>query len=239
MGTTANPSEVIGDARHAFDGYLRLTSDWSEWTRRRLVPIETPKSWHYPEDTVQTDMMIFSTVFTRLWSALADRAEFARSYAGKKRAFDELAYVVTPNKSDPHRLAGQDGFWNQNAAGAFLPLPPTDEAGMYELGRTLRNGFNHFNFRFVDKTPEKYFRDMGLPLPSVIVEPTRNHNYRVFVCDWNTLTKGSFGDPGTNSRLVGTHFTHLRYHMFMFLARFLSEPGKPPYTDILTGQLVA
>jgi hypothetical protein len=116
---------------------------------------------------------------------------------------------------------------------------------MRQLYRTLRNGFSHFNFRFVDWTPIQYFARLGLGIPDVVIMQDQIHNYRVFICDWAGGTKDPadctkrkkaiFGEPRTDSRLVGTHFGPLRYHLFLFLARFFWEPGRELYDDVVTG----
>jgi len=104
---------------------------------------------------------------------------------------------------------------------------------MKALCKTLRDGFGHFRYRYADRTPTEYFRRMGLPLPTTVVaKPDLAHNYKVFVCDWK-LKKGNFGDPNTDSRLVGTHFPHLRYHLFRFLALFFSDSDRKPSYDII------
>jgi hypothetical protein len=64
------------------------------------------------------------------------------------------------------------------------------------------------------------------------VEPTLAKNYRAFICDWK---RKAFGDAGSDSRMIGIHLAHFRYHLFRYLARFFSEPGREPYIDIVIG----
>jgi hypothetical protein len=59
-----------------------------------------------------------------------------------------------------------------------------------------------------------------------------------YICDRNKQ-RGGFMDPNSDTRIIETHFAHLRYHLFMFLARFFSEPDHEPYQDILTGQSIS
>jgi hypothetical protein len=56
------------------------------------------------------------------------------------------------------------------------------------------------------------------------------------VCDW--LPSKAFIDPASDTRIVETHFAHLRYQLFRFLAYFfMSRPGQ--YIDILTNEPMA
>ena len=174
-------------------------------------------------------------IFTQLWSGIGDKDRFGCFYEKKRPAFGELERIVT-HCNDPSRWPEQCGFWNQDDRGDFVPLSAADEHGMRELCRTLRNGFGHFNFRYVNRAPEVYFERLGLRRPLVVQKPEILRNYRVFVWDhivWDHKRKKTFGDPDTDSRLVGTHFAPLRYHLFMFLARFFCQPGEEPYDDLI------
>jgi hypothetical protein len=209
----------------------------SDQTRpRRCVRAPSPRDWDYPPETVQTDLLAFSMIFTQLWSVLGKEGEFGSFYDNKRPALGEFECIVT-HCSDRSMLPEQCGFWNQNKCGDFVPLSPADEPGMRELCRTLRNGFGHFNFRYDNRTPHDFFNRLGLRRPPVVLKPDVAYNYRVFI--WDHWSKTTFGDPDTDSRLVGTHFAPLRYHLFVFLARFFCEPGEEPYDDIIySGQKV-
>src|SRR5947208_2236268 len=116
-----------------------------------------------------------------------------------------------------------------------VQMPISGAQGVRLLCRTLRNGFAHFNFRYINVAPSLYFPQMNLALPAHIPQPDVAKNYRIFICDWNKH-RGGFLDPDSDTRIIETHFAHLRYHLFMFLARFFTKPDREPYRDILTGQ---
>jgi len=121
----------------------------------------------------------------------------------------------------------------------FRPLQHVEE-------RDLAREFRRSRFRkelVVGREKERALQHLAPPLDllglvdkasptTVVAKPDLAHNYKVFVCDWK-LKKGNFGDPNTDSRLVGTHFPHLRYHLFRFLALFFSDSDRKPSYDII------
>jgi hypothetical protein len=165
-----------------------------------------------------------------LWGALKTETTFGYYYAAKTAAFSELVRIITPNEPDPQGFTAHARFWKMN-----VHMPICGAKGVRLLCRTLRNGFAHFNFRYIDVAPLRYFPQMNLALPAHIPEPDVANNYRIFICDWNKQ-RGDFMDPDSDTRIIETHFAHLRYHLFMFLARLFTEPDREPYRDILTGQ---
>lgn len=232
-GTTYPADDFVADARVIFNDYLSATSI-REF--RRSVP-NPDEGFTYPQPTAQTDMAAFSVVFTCLWRILQRREYFSLYYADKPIAFEEIRRIVTPLVGEFSRYTTYAGFWGQNDSGTFIPVPPNNEASIMEVCRTLRNGFGHFNFRYTDVAPNEYFMRLNLTPPPVIPDPNVPSNYRVFICDWQSQRGMQFGDNDSDSRIVATHFAHLRYHLFLFLARFFSEPGVPPYKDILNSPI--
>jgi hypothetical protein len=109
----------------------------------------------------------------------------------------------------------------------------------WNLLKTLRDGFGHFNYRLHDLSPDVYFKDIGLPLaPALAVpdrEPHKRDNYRVFICDWRAGKQGTkrFLTEGSDTRIAETNFAHLRYHLYCFLARFFMHHCGGDYVDIL------
>lgn len=234
--TTFPAAEFVADARVIFDDYLDATRI-PEFVRS--FPSPGSELFTYPQRTIQTDMAAFSVVFTCLWRVLHCEEYFSFYYTEKAKAFEDIGRIVTPNDNDPMRLTAHAGFWRKDNSEPFVRVPLNDERSVYEVCRTLRNGFGHFNFRYTDVAPDVYFRRLTLTLPSDIPDPSVPNNYRVFICDWRNHWRGrqfQFGDIDSNSRIAATHFAHLRYHLFLFLARFFSEPGTRPYKDILTGE---
>jgi hypothetical protein len=75
---------------------------------------------------------------------------------------------------------------------------------------------------------------MGLSLPRHLPQPDVACHYRIFICDWKNGR--DFMGPDSDTRIIETHFAHFRYHLFMFLARFFSDPEHEVYKDILTLQ---
>lgn len=217
-------ASVLVDAREIFDQYLRATDE--SFVRTKPLPAG---GYEYPEATVQADCAAFAMVFTCLWRAIGSSQVFQSYYALKPLAFNELANMVTP---DAYSGTTSGGFWVQQGVN-LVPTSPRTETDMRKLCRTLRNGFCHFNFRYINVAPRNYFQQLGLPLPGIIFAPDVVDNYRVYICDWKNHKRG-FMDPGSDTRIIETQFARLRYHLFRFLALFFTEPEKPPYKDILT-----
>jgi hypothetical protein len=232
---------AIQEARRLFDDYLKVTP-FLNFLRQRNAPPDSRWPILYPAETIQTDMMAFAAVFSCLWDTLGDKSQFPGIYNANRSAFVELRKIVTPNNDGFARFAR---FWVQQGQDV-IPCEPFADPCVYNLGRTLRNGLAHFNFRYLDKTPEDYFRlllthnaspSQKFPLPAAMKatarEPTTAENYRIFIIDQGT--KGFLSsDPKSNTRIIETDFAHLRYHLFCFLARFFTQPLDQPYIDILT-----
>jgi hypothetical protein len=231
--TTA--AAIVADARAMFEHYLAATPS-STFVRSIWQP---EKGHHfYPEPTIQADAGAFAGVFTCLWRALEVPGMFARYYADKSAAFVELARIVKPNDDG---YAAHARFWVQDGA-SLVRRVPSDADTMKRLCKTLRDGFSHFNFRYINDTPKGYFERLRLVLPSAIPEPTVANSHRIFICDWIPKKSGrrlQFMDADSDSRVIETHFAHFRYHLFCFLARFFAEPGGASYHDILTLQPLA
>jgi hypothetical protein len=227
---TTESKAIVSDACVMFDCYLEATRGPAF---RRIGAQSGDGNFSYPETTLQADAGAFAGAFNCLWRALENHATFDHCYAAKRTAFDEFVRIVTPNAPDPKNFTTHARFWTMDAE-----TPVADARAMRLLCKTLRNGFAHFNFRYIDVTPLNYFQRMSLALPTHIPEPDLARNYRIFICDWNKRC-GDFMGLGSDTRIIETHFAHLRYHLFMFLARFFTEPDHDPYVDILTGETIA
>ena len=226
---------IVADAQAMFENYLKATPS-ATFVRSKPRP---EGGYLYPEATIQADPGAFAGVFTCLWRAFEEPGMFARYYADKPEAFGELARIVTPN-SDGY--AAHARFWVQDGT-TLVRRVPSDEDTMKRLCKTLRDGFSHFNFRYIDVSPEEYFKRVNLTVPLDIPDRTDEGNdYRIFICDWKAKQKKKGGEciefmeVGSDTRVVETHFAHFRYHLFCFLARFFVVPGVAPYEDILTLQ---
>jgi hypothetical protein len=219
--------------RHLFRGHLKATPQESFV---RSVPIG-PQNFLYPEETIQTDLMAFATVYTCLWQVIAAEDAFRHYYVQKPDAFVELHKIVNPNPPDANgtRYAKHARFWVQDGADVAPCVPSTPDL-MWSLGRTLRNGLNHFRFRYRDDSPEDYFKRLDLSLPPAMrtadrVPERAAQNYRVFIIDYE---RPGFMATKSNTRIAETLFPHLRYHLFCFLARFFTGGGDQPFVDILS-----
>jgi hypothetical protein len=214
---------ILEDARDIFDSYLRATSSF---VRAKPLSIEV---FEYPQDTIQTDCVAFAHIFSCVWQAI--KSEFEDNYARKLNSFAKLVTIVTPGADTDAPYAG---FWVQDKKGGNLvSVSPSTKDSVRELCRTLRNGFDHFNFRYINVTPRDYFQRLGLTLPGIVINPDLASNYRIFICDWDSNRAG-FMEPTSDTRVIGTQFARLRYSLFRFLVDFFTEPGRTPYRDILT-----
>ncbi len=218
-------ASILDDARDIFNSYL-----WATGGFVRAIPL--PRGcFEYPKDTIQTDCLVFAYILSCIWQAMGSPEVFQKYYSLKPRAFANLAAIVNPEvKSGVHYA----GFWAQKGTDLVATSPGT-ETTMRTLFRTLRNGFGHFNFRYINVTPREYFQKLGLPLPGTIIDPDFASNYRIFICDWDAGKK-RFLEPKSDTRIIEAQFAELRYFLFLFLAYFFSERGRPPYKDILTNR---
>jgi hypothetical protein len=219
-------TSILDDAREIFDSYLRATNGFV-----RAIPLPT-EGFKYPQDTVQTDCVVFAYILSCIWQAIGSPQEFPKYYALKPKAFANLATMVTPGADTGISYAG---FWVQKGTN-LVPTSPRTETEMWTLCRTLRNGFGHFNFRYINVAPRDYFQQLALPLPGEVIDPNLADNYRIFICDWKPGKE--FLAVSSNTRIVDTQFARLRYSLFRFLTYFFAEPGRPPYKDILTKELI-
>ncbi|MBX3229106.1 MAG: hypothetical protein KIT84_02110 [Labilithrix sp.] len=217
----------LRDARVLFTNYLTLTRHWV-----RQIPQETGV-FLYPSDTIESDSMVFASIFSCVWEAIKFPPIFRSYLAAKPDAFIELRKIINPNADG---YAAHARFWVNNGSDTdVIECKGLTAECTRNLARTLRNGLNHFNYRYIDVTPSAYFDNLGLSLPpamqSAAREPTLGGNYRIFVVDHG---QAGFMRPNSDTRIVETLFAHLRYHLFCFLARILTEPGDAYVTDILT-----
>jgi hypothetical protein len=212
-------NDAIKDAWNLFDSYLTLNGGVI-----RCFPIG-PGNFMYPHPIAQQDMMVFSTIFTIVWEEIKDYKEakppapssgvFSGEYTGKPDAFAELANLAIPN-----------GFWVMDEFGPKPTLkrqPVADEPTMFSLGRTLRNGFNHANYRYDDLSPDKYFARLDMTTPDGVTDADKANNFRIFICDHRMNTK--LMAPGSKTRILDVPFAHLRYHLHLFLAKFFAAEG--------------
>jgi hypothetical protein len=209
------PTPQIDDARQLFDNYIELSRDLN-----RSVPEND--YFRYPYCVNEQDMMVFASMFTNVWQAI--RRDFAAQYDTKRKVFLELEHLTTPNQHCQH-----NAFWIQKGP-ALEHRVVTDVDGMRLLCRTLRNGFNHFNYRYADMAPNDYFKRLGVQPPAGIPHLTTTSNYRIFICDHKARTVFMARDSET--RVLETGFGHLRYHLYAFLARFFEAEGGRPYLDL-------
>jgi len=221
MSTSAS---VLVDARDIFDSYLRATSGFV-----RARP-SSEGGFTYPQDTIQTDCVAFAHIFSCVWEAI--KSEFEDNYYLKPASFMRLAATVTPGTGTDAPYAC---FWVQDKIGGNLvSVSPNTKDSVRELCRTLRNGFGHFNFRYINVPPRDYFQRLLLTVPINVADPDLANNYRIFICDWNSMRGKGFMQLSSNTRIVETHFARLRYTLFRFLADFFSQADRPNYMDILT-----
>jgi hypothetical protein len=222
---SAETMALVADARAIFEYYLASTAG-PGFTRTR--PQGATGVYLYPEALLQVDTGAFAGVFTCLWRALEVQAAFDYFYSASPIAFQELTRIVTPN-AGPDGLTECARFWVHDQ---IQQVTTADDSR--KLCRTLRNGFAHFNFRYIHVAPTEYFARLNLVQPSHIPDPLLPMNYRLFICDWRNQ-RGRFMDQGSDTRIIETHFAHLRYHLFRFLACFFLGQGATQYSDILTG----
>lgn len=212
--------DAIEDARFLFDSYVDTTKHIE-----RCTGTEDP--FLYPKGPSDLDMLVLGSVFTCLWQVIGNRTVFATHYASKQSAFYYLGLLTMPDTKH-HKYSC---FWEQQGL-ILVQGSVTTEDGMYSLCRTLRNGFGHFNYRYLDLSPDKYFAKLGVATPSGIRDQQTADNYRVFVCDH--LPRTRLMDPGSNTRILETGFGHLRYHLYFFLARFFHAAGGREPLDLMT-----
>lgn len=217
-------NERLKDAQKLFDQYIDTT-----WAIPRCIGDKAP--YTYPEGIAQTDMMVFAAVFTNLWDPIKGdkkkgHPEFDSEYGANPEAFSHL-----------HQLeAGKDEYAPYNAFYQQVddrvePLLLSDGDAIHTLCRTLRNGFNHFNYRYVDLCPDDYFKKLGTTTPTGIPDPTvPSQGHRIFICDHGT--KKPLMGKGSDTRILDVGFAHLQKHLYAFLAKFFAAQGGRPFVFI-------
>lgn len=214
-----------------YDNYISATAPFT----RTAQVAGRPGQHAYPEDTIVSDMLAFSKVFISLWAALEGGAR--PWYELDPDVFTNLEFVVKPHPGpDDTRYVR---FWMSSKPGDVEEASVAGPGNMIALGKTLRDGFGHFHYRWANLTPRQYFADLELTLPPALEAADRGpdtrgtHDYRIFILDWG---RGGYLS-GDGTRILETTFAHLRYHLACFLGRFfMRHAGAAPYTDILTQQ---
>lgn len=218
------PNPVVQDASELFNNYMTHTRGVVRSVKNLVGP-----NYTYPPYETEQDLMVFATIYTCVWEAIKE--DFPRYYndPAKAPAFKELEHVVEANNDFPFK-----GIWIQDGdalqhGNPLRPLAVDNMDGMLALCRTLRNGFNHFNYRWVNEPPDVYFGKLNIPTPHVIQQPQHRQNYRTFLCDWSTSRRNprQFLDRDSNSRVLETSCGIFRQHLHEFLGLFFhAECGR-------------
>jgi hypothetical protein len=232
--TMAMSTPALEDARTLFDNYVNTT-------KHILRCTGDVEPYIYPPGANELDMIALATVFSNVWQAIGNDKDFKTHYQGKPDAFRHLQCITEPDTNrKPKSWHPYNAFWRQDpsAPAKLVPIEVTKEEGMHALGRTLRNGFNHFNYRWVNDKPTQYFKRLAKPMPAALRDHTTDYNYRIFIIDhwtWNRKLKKAvmFMDPDSDTRILETHFGHIRFHLYYFLDLFFQAEGAPPALELL------
>jgi hypothetical protein len=152
MNKDGTMTTLADEARVLFDNYQQATPS-SEFKRLKELG---PQHFLYFEPHLQADMAVFAGVLANLWEGLRDRTVFAQHFKSKRQAFSAIREMIVPQT--PH--AEHTRFWSLNG-GALTSETLWNEQVAYNMCRTLRNGFSHFHFRYVDDPPVAYFKRMN------------------------------------------------------------------------------
>ena len=194
---------------NVFTTYMTATQNL-----QRSVKIND-KDYSYPEETVEMDLHVFFGLFCQLWET---RYKHRQANHHSFKALFEM-------KDSPLRTligclwAEGSFFCNERLYSKDDVLGSEDLA--YEFCRTLRNGFNHFNFLYCNVSTQDYFNEIGITKPTAFKDKIAN-NYRVYIYD----CAGIWLAQDSNSRAIEVQYHELRYSMHLFLRELLT-PNAP------------
>lgn len=193
---------------NVFTTYMTATQNL-----QRSVKIND-KDHRYPEKTVEMDLHVFSGLFCQLWET---------RYKNRQAAHHSFKALFEMKDSPLRTLIGciWAGSFFCNSRLYIKEEVLADEDLAYEFCRTLRNGFNHFNFSYCNKSTQDYFNEIGITKPTEFPDKFAD-NYRVYIYDHT----GNWLDQHSNSRAIEVQYHELRYSMHLFLRELLT-PNAP------------
>jgi hypothetical protein len=181
----------------------------------------------YPDDSLMSDLTVLAALFGETYEAFKQDAalsQFAAVLAGDANLREDFRRIV-------------EGDSGQDPDGSFWIFPPrgtgrvsTDDAvsvHLEQLLRTLRNGFLHFHWRFVDLSALNYWNaqhwstDGAAPEFDLANRPQKNH--MAYVADavppWDPTHFWGLKEL----RILVTPYSVLRYHLHLSLQQLLNE----------------
>lgn len=202
--------------RERFDAYFTFTKSL---TRSILQP---QGHFIYPNESMLSDLTVLSSLFAEVYQAFEE-------HGGKVPGFvtyvlSELPLLVDLGRIlEGHDAQEQDGsYWDFSVTSAG-PIPRADvlSAGHLDsLLRTLRNGFQHFHWRFENLSALDYWKarqwsTLGAPAAfNLSGRPPKN--YMAYIADAYRLDPQNFWQHKDLRILVTPHHV-LRYHLYLFL----------------------
>lgn len=198
--------EPLKDASILFRDYMNLTKD---------VPrsiLEEPGRYRYPDPITQTDMLVFAGIYSNVWQIIgkkAGRANFAKMWERLPNVFWHIQNMTVPEY--PH--CPNNAFrTRKRPERALVPVTDFSRADVaYDLCQTLRDGLSHFQYRFINETPNVYFRRVDKEMPGGIPNPgVEDPGYRIFIYDEKL------------KNVIDVGFAFLRLNLFNFLKYFFA-----------------
>jgi hypothetical protein len=195
--------------RPTFDAYLATTAEVV-----RSVPAEDGPYFVYPDNCMTTDLVFFWALFVRVYEAVGNVDALSHLMRADERLMSDVRAIV---RGDPDR--GQQGsFWR--IPDGQVPADEAIDIGLGDVLRTLRNGFAHSHWAYVNLSGFEYWQALGWETtdanPKFDLEGRPARNYTMYVADgrdWDPTRFWSLDDL----RILITPSHILRYHLHRML----------------------
>lgn len=193
-----------------FNAYFQFTAPL---TKERGIPIPNSDRFIYPNDSILSDITVLAALFSEFYEqASRDFSLLVPQYPEAFKVLTEMVQI----------------FWRETSGN--LSLDATNPDHMELLSKTLRDGFQHFNYRYGDWTSKEYFQQLSSVVPAVVLAKIPNvitdehrdksEGYYCYLIDFKYIGRiGQFKDV----RVVKTTYADLRYKLHLFFAKMFAK----------------
>ncbi len=174
------------------------------------------KGWLYSNESMISDLMVFWSLFNDVFELIGKNglAEIIRADDFTLYQFRRIVQGESPCEQD-----GAFWYFSKDAMRA-IPLARAIGDDLPDVLRTLRNGYAHIHWIYVDLSAIEYWETMGWQtensIPAFDLHHRQAKNYMIYIADagnWNPQHFWSL----PNLRIMVTHTAVLRYHLHLFL----------------------
>jgi hypothetical protein len=215
----ASLDTLENSVRPKFNAYFGFTRCLT-----RSVPVHN--YFIYPEDSILSDLTVLAALFAETYEAFSSnaRSQFAGALAGDNDLREDFRRIV---QGDRGKNESDGSFWMFESTSGTGRVPTADVVSVHleTLLRTLRNGFQHFHWRYDDLSALDYWSAQhwstaGADTAFDLGNRPQN-NYMAYIADgfrWNARRFWQLSDL----RILVTPYTVLRYHLHLSLNQLLN-----------------